>query len=183
MLATGSTDGTVILWRLRIELWSNSKTIDKLIVYKLARGLDLEEILKTPKYKVQSVCIGNNKIIIGTQSGNIIESKISSDGKVIKAIHSDDIELKTWIECIDHERPKIYISIDMISSRIFSVTSSGTFSVWDVKTFKIIHYRIFDKAAQILYSFKLSNRVMIVFENDIIILNTDPLWNTFEEIP
>ena len=83
-------------------------------------------------------------MVIGTRSGNVYEAQISDDDSIIKAGARDEVMLKPWIECIDHEIPK-NISIDMISSRIFAITTMGNFSVWDVKTFQLIYSKEFHK--------------------------------------
>lgn len=69
---------------------------------------------------MQSVCLGYNRIIIGTRSGSIFETAISEDSKIINPLIGDK-QIRRWIRCIDHETPKS-ISIDMISSRIYILT-------------------------------------------------------------
>jgi hypothetical protein len=78
---------------------------------------------------------------------------ISEEDGLIKAQHGEDVQIKTWIQCIDHEIPK-NIAIDMISSRIFAITTMGNFSCWDIKTFKLIYSKEFYKTAKQIYSFK-----------------------------
>ena len=90
-------------------------------------------------------------------------------------------QLTRWIRCIDHETPKS-ISIDMISSRIYILTKNGFFSVWDLVSFDVKFQKNFSKPSRSIISFKLSNKVMLVFETEIIVLNSDPQLNTFEEL-
>jgi WD40 repeat protein len=68
-------------------------------------------------------------------------------------------------------------------NRIFAITTMGMFSIWDLRTFELIYTREFYKRAKMIYSFKLSNKVMLVFENEIIVLDSDPEENKFEELP
>ena len=119
--------------------------------------------------------------MIGTRSGNIFEIEISEDEKLIKPKQGQDIKLKKWIQCVDHETPR-NLSVDKTSTRIFTITAMGMFSIWDLKTFELIFTREFHKRAKMIYSFKLSNKVMLVFENEIIVLNSDPVENKFEEM-
>ena len=181
LLASGGTDGTVILWRLRVEPRSNVKSLDKLIYYSIAKYVDPVKALELAEYNVQSVWIGKNRILIGTRSGNIFEIEISEDEKLIKPKQGQEIKLKKWIQCIDHETPR-NLSIDKTSTRIFTITTMGMFSIWDLRTFELIYTREFYKRAKMIYSFKLSNKVMIVFENEIIVLDSNPNENKFEEM-
>jgi len=91
LIASGGSDGTVILWRHRIEPRSRVKSLEKLIYYNLARNVDPIKALETAQYNVQSVCIGKNRMIIGTRSGNIYETMISEEDGLIKAQHGEDI--------------------------------------------------------------------------------------------
>jgi len=63
----------------------------------------------------------------------------------------------------------------MISSRIFAITTMGNFSCWDIKTFQINFSKEFYKSAKFIYSFKLSNKVLLVFENEVIVLDSSPV--------
>ena len=74
--------------------------------------------------------------------------------------------MRKIIRCIDHEKPKS-ISIDMISSRIYILTEKGYYF----------------KNAKSLISFRHSNKVMLVFENEIYVLDSNPNYNTFDEMP
>lgn len=40
LLASGGSDGTVILWRIRVEPRSRVKSLEKLIYYNLAKNVD-----------------------------------------------------------------------------------------------------------------------------------------------
>lgn len=60
----------------------------------------------------------------------------------------------------------------MISSRIYTLTKKGFFSVWDLSTFDVIFTKSFHKPSKALFSFKLTNKVLLVFENEIIVLDS-----------
>jgi hypothetical protein len=75
------------------------------------------------------------------------------------------------------------IGMDMISSRIFTLTANGLFLVWDLKTFDIIYFKNFSKPSRCLQAFKLYNMVMLVFEHEIVVMDTNPKTNTFDEKP
>ena len=87
----------------------------------------------------------------------------------------------TWIRNNDNEMPRS-IGMDIVSNRIFMITSSGFFSVYDSKTFEVIYKKKFNKTAFLLESFKLSNLVMIVFEHDIIVLDSSTDTITFDDL-
>lgn len=70
----------------------------------------------------------------------------------------------------------------MISSRIFAITTMGNFSCWDLKSFKLIFTKEFYKSAKLIYSFKLSNKVLLVFENEVIVLDSNPVTQSFSEL-
>lgn len=71
----------------------------------------------------------------------------------------------------------------MISSRIYILTHNGFFSVWDLQTFDVKFSKNFFKISRAIISFKLSNKVMLVFENEIIVLDSNPISNAFDELP
>lgn len=135
LIVSGGMEGTVILWRLLSEANSNIKALDKLKTFTLAKNIDPQQAVINPDYNVQSVCLGYNRIIIGTRSGSIFETSISEDSKIINPT-IEKSQIKRWIRCIDHETPKS-ISIDMISSRIYILTQKGFFSVWDLVSFDV----------------------------------------------
>jgi len=116
------------------------------------------------------------------RTGSIYEVNISDDNKIIKPHHDATSDpVKRWIKCTDHELPKS-VGIDMISSRIYTLTQKGLFSVWELNTFDIIFQRNFHKLSQGMSAFRLSNRVLLVFEHDIMVLDSDPKTNQFDEI-
>lgn len=95
---------------------------------------------------------------------------------------SEKAEMRKIIRCIDHEKPKS-ISIDMISSRIYILTEKGYFSVWSLLSFDVLFQKNYFKNAKSLISFRHSNKVMLVFENEIYVLDSNPNYNTFDEMP
>lgn len=137
----------------------------------------------TPECNIQSVCLGFNRIIVGMRTGSVYEVVISEDRKIIKPHHDANKDpVKRWLKCADHEVPKS-VGIDMISSRIFTITNNGLFSVWDLVTFDIIYQKHYDKKTKNLQAFKTCNQVLIVFEHEIYVLDSDHKKQTFAEKP
>ena len=64
----------------RVEQRSNIKSLDKLKTFPpLAKHLDPQQAVMNPDFNVQSVCLGYNRIIIGTRSGTIYETPIAEE--------------------------------------------------------------------------------------------------------
>jgi hypothetical protein len=140
-----------------------------------------------PEFNVQTVCLGYNRIIIGTRTGTIYEAPISDEQKVIKTtqgkqVLEERVELKKLIRCFDHENPRA-ISIDMRSTRIYIMTSRGLFTCWSLQTFDVIYSKNYFKNARSVISFKHTNKVLLVFENEIYVVDSNPNYNTFDELP
>jgi len=134
LLISGGLDGTVTLWRLLVETKSNVKSLERLKLYSLRRNLDVAQAISSPECNIQSLCIGYNRIIVGMRSGSIYEMKISEES--MKQGQPQN-KIKQWLKCTDHELPKC-VGIDMISSRIYTLTALGLFSVWDIYSFDIV---------------------------------------------
>jgi WD40 repeat protein len=71
----------------------------------------------------------------------------------------------------------------MISSRIYILTLKGFFSVWSLQTYDVVFQKNYFKNAKSLISFRLTNKVMLIFENEIYVLDSNPNYNTFDELP
>ena len=82
---------------------------------------------------------------------------------------------------IDHESPKS-ISVDMISSRVFAITDKGLFIVWDLATLDQKYSKNYYKPSKAVISFRFSNKVMIVFENEIIVVDSNPTASKYDEL-
>jgi hypothetical protein len=70
----------------------------------------------------------------------------------------------------------------MISSRIFTLTANGLFSVWSLSNFDIVYQKDFKKASRNVQAWRLSNKILVVFEHEIIVLDSNPKTNTFDEM-
>ena len=64
LVASGSIEGMVTLWRLAIEDKSNVKRLEKLKIFNLRKSIDPKEAVMNPEYNVQSVCIGYGRIVV-----------------------------------------------------------------------------------------------------------------------
>lgn len=104
---------------------------------------------------------------------------IAEDGKAGSSQHN--LKIRRWIRTNDNEKPRS-VGIDTISSRIFMITNHGLFTVYELKGFDIVFQKSFNRVALRLNSFRLSNRVMLVFEHDIMVLDADPRSNQFDEL-
>ena len=62
------------------------------------------------------------------------------------------------------------------------ITQRGLFIVYELVGFDVIFQKNFDKGTLRLQSFRLSNKVMLVFEHDIKVLDTDPQNPNFDEL-
>jgi hypothetical protein len=123
--------------------------------------------------------MGLNRIVIGMRSGTILEVAID-ETKISEARIDKKMPIRKWMLCIDHETP-IGVSVDMVSQRIFTITKGGLLTVWDVLTLDIIWAKDFNKLAQKIIAFKLSKKLLVVFENDIIVLESN-ISNGYDEI-
>jgi|TARA_B110000285_G_scaffold122829_1_gene138875 hypothetical protein len=134
-----------------------------------------------PEYNVQSICLGLNRIVVGMRSGTIQELPISEDNSAMIRPNMDKkTKIRKWMKCIDHEVP-ISVAVDMVSQRIFTMTAAGLFTVWDILTFDVIFSKDFHKIANNIIAFKLSNKVLLVFDNDILVLDSN-INNGYDEL-
>ena len=72
-MASGGIEGVVILWRILVEPRSNIKSLDKLKVFNLSKGLDSQSAVMNPDFNVQSLCLAYNRVVVGMRSGTIQE--------------------------------------------------------------------------------------------------------------
>ena len=179
LVVSGGIEGIVTLWRLLVEQKSNIKQLERLKIFNLRRNVEAAAAVARPEFNVQSVSLGYNRIIVGMRTGSIQEVTISEDSYTGSSQH--DLQIKNWIRANDNEKPKS-VGIDTISSRIFMLTAGGLFTVYELKTFDVIYQKNFNKGSLRLHSLRLSNKVMLVFEHEIMVLDTDPVSNTFDEI-
>jgi len=70
----------------------------------------------------------------------------------------------------------------MVSTRVYTLTAAGLFSVWDLYSFDIIYQKHFHKITRSLQALRLSNYVLLVFEHEIKMLDSNPKANTFAEM-
>lgn len=73
------------------------------------------------------------------------------------------------------------MGIDLQSNRIYTITANGLFSVWDLKTFDVKFSKNFARKTRHLYAWRLSHKVMLIFSHEIIVCDSDPMVNKFEE--
>lgn len=131
----------------------------------------------TPEYNVQSICLGYNRVVIGMRSGTILETMISetdAQGNIVGKKHNFDAntKIRKWMKCTDDQIP-IAVAIDMVSEKIFSMTEAGKFTAWDLVNFDVMYQKDFHKTAQNIIAFKHSNKILLVFDNDILVLGSN----------
>lgn len=125
------------------------------------------------RHEIQSVCIGNANILAGTRSGDIYELR-RPKGSELKEQHGvTNKENKiARLNCHDHETPKA-IGFSNTNDRIFAITQMGLFSVWEISTLKMIHSYSFHKQTVGMIVFRNKMLLLLAFENEILMLNTD----------
>jgi len=79
---------------------------------------------------------------------------------------------RQWMKCIDHEVP-VSVAVDMVSQRIFTMTAAGLFTVFDLATFDIMFTKDFHKQSQNIIAFQHSNKVLLVFDSDILVVDAN----------
>lgn len=110
-----------------------------------------------------------------------MEMQLSDDGTaVIKQNQDPKSKIRKWMKCIDHEKP-ISCAVDMLSHRVFTMTAAGLFTVFDLLNFDVIFQKDFHKIAQTIIAFKQQNKVLCVFDNDIMVLDAN-LNNGYDEL-
>jgi hypothetical protein len=116
------------------------------------------------------------------RSGTILEMPISDDDSAMVRPNMDrKTKVRKWMACIDNETP-IAVAVDMVSERIFTMTKEGLFTTWDLMTFDVIFSRDFYMIAHNIIAFKLQNKVLLVFEHEIKVIDST-LEGSYEELP
>ena len=69
----------------------------------MRQNMDPKQAVIIPEYNVQSVCLGDNRIVVGMRTGTIKEVIISKETVNINANFKDKKKDKTWIKNIDSE--------------------------------------------------------------------------------
>ena len=82
---------------------------------------------------------------------------------------------------MDHEEP-ISVGADLNTKRIYALTAAGLFTVFDLMSFNVIYQRDFKEVSNNMISYRLSERVMIIFENGIAVLDANSDNNSFDEL-
>lgn len=206
-LLTGGLDGKINLFNISMDSKGIIRNIYKINTFftynNHIKDLSLNDILLDTNFNVQSICIFNNKIIVGTRNGNILNfdinymnedknnealsinnlNKLSSQKEEILKI---DVMIQNQISDKNNklystknillnffdDNPPIDIAIDSSSKRIFCISSQGFFYVYTKKNFKLVHTQDFKMKVKKIYHFKYQNKLLIVFENSLCVLDT-----------
>lgn len=80
--------------------------------------------------------------------------------------------VKLRINCNDHELPRV-VAFSGNAEKLYSITQKGLFSVWDLNKLKRIYTKHFYRETLQMVVCKLSAKIIIAFEQEIIVLNSD----------
>ena len=114
-----------------------------------------------PKFHVQSLDIGSDKILCGTRNGDIYELK-----RTTGFTKSQENLIKKRMSCCDHTTPKI-IAFSANKDRLFYVSDKGYFCVWYLKTLTLDFDIDFKKLIRNMVVCKKSPEVILVFEHSV----------------
>ena len=183
LLITGGNDGYVIVWGFN----EGSNPLHRDIIQKAALQVPcISPITTFPKPLlpnlwsgsiipaencVQSVCLNKDSLLVGTRNGDIytVEAKISSDEFKPK-LQFDGSLFHKLLNAVDEEVPKC-ISYDSRNKRLLCISQRGHLSVWCLETNVLIESKYFDKPALYIYAFTTLSNTLIVFDNEVQMLN------------
>ena len=171
LLATGGIDGRVNLWRI-VPLPQSAFQLELVESYAIA-NMDAQQAVTLSEYYVQSINIGSRFILAGTKSGDVYElllPKFEQGEKKPVLNKKDQIVLR--LSAQDNEIPcSVCFSKD--NERLYSITQKGLFSVWYLKSIQREYSKKFEKETHSLIICRNSPKIIIGFEQEIIVLDTD----------
>ena len=111
--------------------------------------------------------VASQSILVGTRSGDIYEfiRPKESELKAKDAIVYENLIINRLV-CNDHQVPKS-VSFSNTCDRIFGITQTGSFNVWDLKTLQLIYSKIFERSTVALITFKNKQLLLIAFEYEV----------------
>lgn len=80
--------------------------------------------------------------------------------------------VKLRINCTDHELPRV-VAFSGNSEKLYSITQKGLFSVWNIAKLKRIYMKHFHRDTLSMVVCKLSSKIIIAFEQEIIVLDSE----------
>lgn len=167
ILVSGGIDGRVVVWKITIK----QSTFGCLAQLDHLREYSLIETDASPQaYCIQSLCFGNIteyntfNILIGTQTGDIYELGFEEEPQFdsLNRLHR---------ACDDNRL--ISMSTDPSSGYIFSVSSKGLFTIWDLLTLRHLHSKSFVKKAIKVLAFQTRNLVLLAFEDEVVVIKVE----------
>lgn len=201
-LITGGLDGKINLFNMSIDskgILRNIYKINTFFTYDPKNKIfSLSEILLETNFNAQSLTVINNKVLVGTRNGNIMEFDINSlsqesdknfqNKKEIQENLSKNIQSinssapkeimnmyfnKNILINFFDDHPPIDIALDSSSRRIFCISQKGFFYVYLKQNLKLLYVYDFKLKSKKLYHFKYQNKILIALENSLIVLDTN----------
>lgn len=173
---SGGVNGTVILWEMGYLPSSGEYRLIPLFEYPIYQKETIKDVIKNPKYHIQSLQYRFNLIIAGTRSGDIyFLAVIDPDSDPAERADMNDV-IKRVYTCHDNEIPK---ECDFSSNvdRIFCITEKGLFSSWDFERLEQLVSIPFKKNTVAMIVFKQSELVVIAFEFEVLVLDVEDPTN------
>ncbi len=141
-------------------------TFEKFFEYTITNE-EVSQAILNPINQFQSVCLGSKYILAGTKTGDIYELEIPDEQHKSAKTMAELIHSR--MNAHDNELTKaICFSAD--SKRIITITERGQFSIWDIASLERIKVRYFRRKTINMIVCKLSQRILIAFENEIVVL-------------
>jgi WD40 repeat protein len=167
ILVSGGIDGRVVIWKITIK----QSTFGCLAQLDHVREYSLIEPEASPQsYCIQSLTFGNIteyntfNILIGTQTGDIYELGFEEEPQ---------FDSLNRLQCACDDQRLISISTDPSSGYIFSLSSKGLFSIWDLNSLRHLHSKGFLKKAIKVLAFQTRNLVLLAFEDEVVVIKVD----------
>ena len=126
--ATGSYNGTVILWSISREAGGESRIVS-LKEFPLGINEELSDIAKNPRVQIQSLRFRDKAIVAGTRSGNILLISI----EVPEEFRNKDPDIRDHFHRIfepnDHDTPR-EAGFDKKNECLYCLSKNGELSSW-----------------------------------------------------
>lgn len=214
-LLTGGLDGKVNLFNISIDSKGVIRNIYKINTFYTfnyhVKDFSLSEIVGETNFNVQSICTFNQKIIVGTRNGSIMEfdinllseensnnnnnlnninnKKKNKEEQELEAEEISSIDVSKQNEIANRnffnlfaskhvllnffdDHPPVDIAVDISSKRIFCISLKGFFYVYTKRNLKLVYTFDFKMKTKKICHFKFQNRLLIVFENSLCVLDT-----------
>ena len=124
--------------------------------------------------------MGRHHILCGNKSGDIYELVLKHDNDyVTNVVASDMIILK--LSAHDGE----YVCSMQFSNdnfRLFTITESGLFSVWDLSLLKRVYTNHFNRITVNMVICKATEKIYIAFKDEVIVLRKELGYPAYDDL-